>query len=335
MARLTLARTHLVTGSNPIQEPIGRSRKKLFLLGAVFASVAIPVMVGVLNVPCMWAQGPPDWQTRAGGKMAFEVASVKPSKGAIVPSNVALNPWEESGATQGSFRADATLSTYIQFAYKLWPSDVQTREFSRLPKWVASDRYSIEARAATGNPTHDQMRLMVQSLLAERFQLAAHFETRDVPVFELTVAKPGKLGPKLVPHADGPSCDQPGPSPGDGLPGFNCHSFMAFDKPGKRLVLFGSRDITIDVLAAGLSILSSVLGRPVINKTGLSGRFDSTLEWAREPQGPAASDSPAPAAPAGPTLIEALRDQLGLKIEPAKAALQILVIDKAERPSEN
>jgi len=322
-----------VTGSN-LTSRYERIRNTRFLPGA-FASVATLVILSVLNVPSMWAQDAPDWQARAGGKMAFEVASVKPSKGAIVPSNVPLNPWEEYTATQGSFRADATLSTYIQFAYKLWPSDVQSREYSRLAKWVASDRYSIEARAAPGNPTNDQMRLMVQSLLAERFQLAAHFETRDVSAFELTVAKPGKLGPKLVPHASGPPCDQPGPSPGEGLPGFNCHSFMAFEKPGTTLILFGSRDITIDVLAAALSTLSSVLGRPVTNETGLNGTFDSTLEWAREPRGPASFDSPAPATLAGPTLIEALRDQLGLKLEPAKAALRILVIDKVERPSEN
>jgi uncharacterized protein (TIGR03435 family) len=321
-----------VTGSN-LKSRYERIRKKTFLASA-FASVATPVILAILNLHSMRAQDAPDWQTRAGGKLAFEVASVKLSKGAVVPSNVPLNPWDESGETQGSFRADATLSTYVQFAYKLWPSEVQSREFSRLPKWVASDRYSVEARPATGSPTNDQMRLMVQSLLAERFQLAAHFETREVPVFELMVAKPGKLGPKLVPHAGEPPCDQPGPSPGDGLPGFNCHSFMAFDKPD-MLILFGSRDITIDGLAAALSILSSVLGRPVMNKTGLNGRFDSTLEWAREPRGPAASASPAPVTPAGPTLIEALRDQLGLKLEPAKAALQILVIDRVERPSEN
>ena len=74
--------------------------------------------------------------------------------------------------------------------------------FAHLPKWVITDRYSIDARAA-GNPTKDQMRLMVQSLLADRFQLAAHFATQEVPVFALTVVKDGKLGPKLIAHADG------------------------------------------------------------------------------------------------------------------------------------
>lgn len=318
---------------------VGRSRgKKLVLAAAAIASVATPFFVGILNAPAVRAQNATDWQTKAGGKMAFEVASVKPSKGAVVPSNLSLTPWDDYSATNGRFRADAALSTYIEFAYKLWLNDLQSREFSHLPKWVATDRYSIEARAASGNPTKDQMRLMVQSLLADRFRLAAHFEAREVPVFDLRLAKAGQPGPKLISHADGPPCDKPGTSPGEGLPGFplDCHSLSAIDKPGTMLVLVGSRDVTMDMLAGTLSsLISSGPGRPVIDKTGLTGRFDFTLEWAREPRGPAASDSPAPAAPAGPTQIEALRDQLGLKLEPTKASLPILVIDRVERPSEN
>jgi uncharacterized protein (TIGR03435 family) len=268
--------------------------------------------------------------------MAFEVASVKPSKGEFVPSNVSLTPWDDYGATNGRLRADATLSEYIQFAYKLWPNDLQGREFSRLPKWITSDRYSIDARAATGNPTKDQMRLMVQSLLADRFQLAAHFEAQEVPVFELRLAKEGQPGQNLISHANGPPCDKPGNSPGDGLPGFpgDCHSLSAIDRPGSPPhVLVGSRDVPMDALAGGLSILG--LGRPVIDKTGLQGSFDFTLEWAREPKASAASDSPEPSAPVGPTPIQALRDQLGLKLEATKASLPILVIDRVERPSEN
>jgi uncharacterized protein (TIGR03435 family) len=270
--------------------------------------------------------------------MAFEVDSVKPSQGAFVPSNFSLTPWDDYSATNGRFRADASLLTYIEFAYKLWPNELQSREFSHLPKWAANDRYSIEARAASGNPTKDQMRLMVQSLLADRFQLATHFDARDAPVFELRLAKAGQLGPKLVSHADGPPCDKPGTSPGEGLPGFpfDCHSLSAIPKPGTVLVLVGSRDVTMDVLAGALSsLISAGLGRPVIDKTGLTGRFDFTLEWAHEPRAPAATDSPAPSAPVGPTPIEALRDQLGLRLEPAKASLPVLVIDHVERPSEN
>src|SRR5580658_5634043 len=77
----------------------------------------------------------------------------------------------------------------------LWP----------LAKIVGNDFFDIEAQAP-GNPTKDQMRLMIQSLLAERFKLAVHFETRDAPVFALTLVKPGKTGPKLLPHSEGPPC---------------------------------------------------------------------------------------------------------------------------------
>jgi len=110
------------------------------------------------------------WQTRAGGKLAFEVASVKLSKGAVVPSNVPLNPWDESGETQGSFRADATLSTYVQFAYKLWPSEVQSREFSRKVRTLSGNYQLLQLAPwilGNGNPirfeyiSHKLLRLAV------------------------------------------------------------------------------------------------------------------------------------------------------------------------------
>lgn len=288
--------------------------------------VAALFVFGLLKAPAMRAQN---------GRIAFEVASIKPATGAVSPSTVALDPWDDDSVSNGRFRADATLLTYIEFAYKLWPSGPQDREFSRLPKWVDSDRYLIDARAATRNTTEDQLRLMVQSLLAGRFGLASHFEAREVPVLELRLARAGQTGPKLVRHADGPPCDKPGSSLGTGLPGFpgECHSLGAADIGN---IVVGSRDVPLDVLAGALSILPSLeLGRPVVDKTGLQGRFDFTLEFAREPRPAAAGDSPLPAAPTGPTPIEALRDQLGLKLEPARDALQILVIDKVGKPSEN
>jgi len=308
---------------------------KRVLEAAVIAFVATPIVVGLLNAPAVRSQNDTDWEAKAGGKMAFEVASIKPCKGAYDPSNASLTPWDDYAPASGHFRADASLVTYIEFAYKLWPNDPQSREFVHLPKWVASDPYRIEAQAATANPTKDQMRLMVQSLLADRFQLAAHFEAREIPVFALKLAKAGKLGPRLVSHSEGPPCDKPGPSPGDGLPGFPCYSLMAFDKPGTKLILMGSRDVTVDALAGTFSELREfAMGRTVIDETGLTGRFDFTLEWEPERRAPAATDSPVPSAPSGPTAIEALRDQLGLKLEPAKATLPILVIDRVEKPSE-
>ena len=236
--------------------------------------------------------------------------------------------------------ADEPLAKYVEFAYKVWGNEAQSKEFSHLPKWVNSytERYTIEAQAPTGNPTKDQMRLMVQALLANRFRLKVHFETREVPVFELRLAKPGKPGPKLISHADGPSCDKPGASAVKDHPAFHfaCHTFSAIDS-GTTLIL-GSRDVSMGVFAGVFSEALAdplALGRPLVDKTGLTGRFDFTLEWARETQKPAVSDSPVASDPIAPTPLEALREQLGLKLEPAKASIPILVIDRVERPSDN
>jgi uncharacterized protein (TIGR03435 family) len=98
-------------------------------------------------------------------------------------------------------------------------------------------------------------------------------------------------------------------------------------------MLAGYRDATLEMLAASLAGIVGQ-GRPVIDKTGLSGRFDYTLEWAPDPTGPPHPDAP-PAEPLGQTSSQALRDQLGLKLESTKAQVQILVIDHVERPSEN
>jgi uncharacterized protein (TIGR03435 family) len=313
------------------------------------AGLGIPIVVGILNAPAIRAQDAADWQARAGGKMAFDVASIKPSKGPFVPANFPLDLSDDygapgGGATNGRLTADETLAAYIEFAYKVWGNEVQSQELSHLAKWVNSysDRYTIEARAATGNPTKDQMRLMMQALLADRFQLKAHFETREVPVFELRLSKPGKPGPKLISHADGPPCDKPGAAPAEDVPGFHfaCHTFSPFIDTGTKLVI-GSRDVSMDVLAGTISealVGPLAFGRPIIDKTGLSGRFDFTLEWVRDRRTPGGSDSPVASDPIGtvpPTPLEALREQLGLKLESAKAAIPILVIDKVERPSDN
>jgi uncharacterized protein (TIGR03435 family) len=317
---------------------VGLNRAKKLALGiAGMAALLAPVVMGILNMPAIRAQDVVDWQTKAGGKMAFEVASVKLSKGRFVPPSYPLSSGEAYRSTGGYFRADFPLSVYIEFAYKLWPAEDQEREMlAHLPKWATTDRYTIDARAA-GNPTKDQVRLMVQSLLAERFQLATHFETHEGPVLALTLVQAGKLGPKLIPHSDGPSCDKPGASPGQGLTGFppGCGSFAMLRKSGGAVLLAGYRDAAPEMLAASLAGIVGQ-GRPVIDKTGLTGRFDFTIEWAPESNSPPPADAPAAASdPLGPTPLQALRDQLGLKVESTKGAVQILVIDKVERPSEN
>jgi uncharacterized protein (TIGR03435 family) len=315
---------------------VGLSRcKSLMLASATVAIVAALVIVGILNAHAIHAQEATDWQTKAGGKMAFEVASVKLSKGEIVRSDWSLSAADDYHPTGGRLRAGFPLATYIKFAYKLWPSEELNREFSLLPKWVTDDRYIIEAQAPIENPTKDQMRLMMRSLLADRFQLMVHFEAKEVPVFELRLAKPGQPGPKLIPHADGPPCDKPPASPGAGVAGFTvCGNLSAIGMPSGSSMI-GSRDVTMEVIASALSAVPLGLGRRLIDKTGLKGSFDFTLEFTSESVRSPASDSPLPPEPAGPSSIEALHDQLGLKLEPAKASLPFLVIDRLEKPSGN
>ena len=211
---------------------------------------------------------------------------------------------------------------------------------ARLPKWVDTDLFEIDAKAA-GNPTKDQMRLMMQSLLAERFHLAVHYETQDMPIYALSLMKPGTWGPKLIRHADGPPCDVSGPrNPATGLsdPGadvFPPECETQATVPGKygRLVQ-GSRNETMTRLAASLG---RTAGRPVVDRTGITDRIDYRFEWTPEsnipPNGPIPVEVEPDPNPV--TFIDAVRDQLGLKLQPTKAPLRILVIDHIERPSEN
>jgi uncharacterized protein (TIGR03435 family) len=330
-----------VTGSNLKRriESIMRNRnapalhlgKKLLLGVAGMAILFVPIVIGILNAPLIRAQDAIDWQTKAGGKMSFEVASIRHDKGPFRSPNFPLDPGDAYATTGGRFSADFTLPTYISFAYKLSLTQEQRQAMiAHLPKWVAEDRFAIQAKAAEGNPTKDQMRLMMQALLAERFNLAVHFETRESPVLALVVIKPGKLGPKLRPHAEGPPCDT-APSP-DLFPP-KCYAMMLTIYPG-QMAKGGSRDTTITLIADALPSMGR-LARPVVDRTGLSGRFDFALEWSPETNSlPAAAGEPTPDTQ-GPSFQEALREQLGLKLESARAPLQILVIDQVERPSEN
>jgi bla regulator protein BlaR1 len=267
----------------------------------------------------------PQWQKTAGGGLSFEVASIRPTKpGEFTPPSFGLSSQDRSEPVGGLFVADFPLIIYIDFAYKLRPSaSEETSLLSTLPKWVASESYEIRARGA-GNPDKDQMRVMMQSLLADRFKLAAHFEAKIVPVLALTLVKPNKTGDRLRPHPDGLACyvrDEPFPPV--------CGVSTEISKPD-HVYLMGSRDITLSSLAASLGGYSG-LDRPVVDKTGLRGRYDYAIEWMEEPR------SGADAEPAfqGTTFLEALRDQLGLKLERSMAPVEVLVIDHVERPSAN
>lgn len=252
-----------------------------------------------------------------------------------------LSPDDSYKPNGGLFFADFPLLTYIEFAYKLWLTHEQRQSIlARLPKWVATDSFTIYARQA-GNPTKDQMRLMMQSLLADRFRLAVHFETQQVSAFALTLAKPGKIGPSLRRHAEGPSCDAPVPTstrgPSASRPEvfpLECGVYGLSGGPD-HTILAGSRNTTLELIAASLTSLPGGLDRPVVDRTGLTGKYDFTIEWTPESNGPAASAGEVRPDIQGTTFLEAVKEQLGLKLESTKAPLKVLVIDHVERRSEN
>jgi bla regulator protein blaR1 len=316
-----------------------RLRKNLLLLSFAFVVIA---------VVAAQTPGDPDWQTAAGGKMAFEVASVKFAKPGTFTMPTFFLDQGDAKPPGGHFLGSWPLAGYIWFAYKLdtFQSDLR----AQLPKW-AKDDYVIDAKA-DGNPTKDQMRLMMQSLLAERFKLRVHFETKEVPVLALILVKPGKLGPKLRPHSDGPPCPDsyemlnpfttpppPLPKAGDvwppqcGTPG----GFLGTTE-GTR---FGSRNTTMGLLAQDIYAQASRLGeldKPVVDQTRLEGRFDFILAL---PAGmislfpkPPDPDNPSPD-PKGTPFLNAVREQLGLKLERSRGEVRTLIIDHVERPSEN
>jgi uncharacterized protein (TIGR03435 family) len=323
--------------------------KKVALTIAGAAVLIVPVLVGMASAPASLAQsasGVPDWQTAAGGHMAFEVASVKllkPGSRGRAP-NFALDDGggftdPRSGESpHGRFSAAFPVSFYISFAYKLrLTPDQRQAMLAGLPKWVDTDRIDIEAKAA-GSPTKDQMRLMMQSLLAERFHLAVHYERQEMPVNALTLIKPGTWGPKLSRHADGPPCDVSGPQnpatgmsdPGAGVFPTRCESQTSV--PGKNgRIVQGTRNTTMDVLAG---FLARTGGRPVFDRTGITDRIDYRLEWTPE-NGPGTPGGAVEPDPNPVTFMDAVREQLGLKLQSTKAPVRTLVIDRIERPSEN
>ena len=205
---------------------------------------------------------------------------------------------------------NTTLRNVIIFAYEI-------RDFQLLggPGWVGTERYDIAARSASeemnaatasGEDRGDEfkrLREKMRTLLADRFGLAVRREKRPEQIFLLTV---GKSGPK-----------------------------MKAAEPTDKLHSFGGRGhaqgtaATIDMLAYALS---NATGRPVVDKTGLTGRYDYSLDWS---PGTGVSTAESPAANAGPTIFTALHEQLGLKLKAANTPMDVIVIDHIDRPSGN
>ena len=227
----------------------------------------------------------------------FDVAAITPHPG--LSNNIGIQPLP-GGKLVVEF---CSLRDLIRSAWA-----VQTWQIAGGPQWIGSDRYDIQAKAE-GNPTPDAMTgPMLQALLEDRFRLVFHHETRQLPAYELTVPRAAKLRP-----SNGDAC---APDPSRKPCGF--HGF-GIDGPNRRLEMTGA---TMAELAEVLS--RSELRRTVIDKTGLAGRFDISMAWAID--GPSQDLA---------TIFTAVQEQLGLKLEPTKGPVDVLVIDRAEKPSAN
>ncbi len=203
-----------------------------------------------------------------------------------------------------------SLSDLVKFSY-----GIQQRQIVGAPDWFNSESYDIAAEPdGEGEPSIKQWQSMVKRLMADRFQLKSHYETRELPVYVLTVAKNGS---KLT-----RSQGDPGGPPG-----------LGFGAPGS----FGATNATMSDFAQAMG--QAVLDRPVVDKTGLTGRFDFRLTWTPDESqfGAVGGYRPPPTEnpDAPPDLFAAVQEELGLKLEPAKASVAVLVIDRVEKPSAN
>jgi uncharacterized protein (TIGR03435 family) len=257
--------------------------------------------------------------------LKFEVATVKPAA-----------PLTGRGIPRGG--PGSADPGRINFTYASMKNLLMTAYAMKInqitgPAWIDTERYDIVATVPPG-ATKEQVNVMLQNLLADRFKLVVHRETRDLPLYELVVAKNGS---KMKPYVEDPKA--PKPEPGqpfargkDGNPIPPPGTLMMSQSPGRMRATASKQSMSrlTDLLAGRVE-------RPVIDKTGLAGDFDYSLEF--RPEGPNAlppGPQGAPDASDAPDIFTAVQEQLGLKLESKKGPIEMLVVDRAEKvPAEN
>ena len=279
----------------------------------------VPLGFGMLcATECLGQSQPEDTTLKLP---VFEVASIKPNKSGTPMVMFRFTP-------DGVMVTNSPLKLIIQQSY-----GVEENQIVSAPGWVNSDRFDVEAKVdgADAPKLHDlkprQRMEMLQPLLADRFQLKVHRETRELPVYELVIAK---NGPKL--HEAKPGDTYPNGIKGpDGKGG------------GPGLIWFEAGQLTCQ--AATISTLTSLLaqrlGHNVLDKTGLTGKYDIVMPWPEEQRpapmfnGAEAGQQENPPESSGASIFTILQEQLGLKLESHKAPVEVLVIDHVEPPSAN
>jgi uncharacterized protein (TIGR03435 family) len=280
--------------------------RKVLLAAAGMAAVGGPILVGILHAPQARAQS-------KGETLTFEVASVK-----LADPNSRVVSMSYTGEGGLNF-VNVSLKQLIANAYNITCGKVCDERISGGPKWIDSARFDVLTKgpqlSQPGRATREQIRQAAQALLADRFKLVIQRETKDMPIFHLVVAK---NGPKLKEYT--------GDDPQGGIRG---------NRPGEIIAERAS-------LSGLIANLTGMLGRPVIDRTGLTGRYDFKLEWTPDMQpggkGPAApGEKGEPSAPefSGPSLFSAIQEQLGLKLDLQKGPVEVFVIVSAEKPAAN
>jgi uncharacterized protein (TIGR03435 family) len=256
------------------------------------------------------------------------VASIKPDHSGAQQIMIMFRP--------GTFTTKGTtVKLLITIAY-----GVKEFQVSGGPGWINTDRFDVDAKMSDTeveylnklppDQQNTRMGLMVQGLLADRFQLKVSHATKDLPVYALVVAK---NGPKL--HEAKPGDTYP-----NGIKGLD-----GVAHPG--MMRMGPGQLTGQALQMGqvATLLSQMLGRDILDHTGLKGQYDVNLQWTPDvgegmmlggPAGPKPpGDNPAPPESTGPSIYTALQEQLGLKLDSTKGPVEIVVVDHVEQPSEN
>jgi uncharacterized protein (TIGR03435 family) len=302
---------------------------KRIALAALSATMGPVVIIAIMGLRLEAQIVPP-----AADAPAFEAASIRP----------AADTGRRGGrGTPGRFQGiNLPARQLIRQAY-----DIHDSQIVGGPDWLATEGFDINA--TTGDKPPDQMRFMMQTLLRDRFKLTFHTEKRELPIYALVMARSdGKMGSGLKRIPDG-ECPPPGARRGAPPAGGPPAAPPSFDPnaPGPcGSITFGpgrllAHGVGIDQLARSIGGLPAItaFNRIVVNDTKLEGQYDFDFKWTNEfgPRGgpPPAGPAPTPAPGDEPTLVTALQEQLGLKLDPRRATVDVLVIDSAEKPSEN
>jgi uncharacterized protein (TIGR03435 family) len=261
---------------------------------------------------------------------AFEVASIKVDKSGSGRHSLSTN------LPGGRLRAlNVSLAGFMTDAYQ-----IPANRIIGAPDWFDSEYFDIDA-TSTSESNSDENRGKLQSLLADRFKLAVHHETRELPVYALVLEKPGQLGPQL--HISDANCSESHPtdltkpnaasSESSTPDSINCGDTSG--SSGNKRARYLGHGVTMDKLVEVLSGTPShaYVERPIVDRTGLTGLIDFVLEFTPPQLTPSDQAAADPSAP--PPFTAALHEELGLKLESATGPVDVLVIDHVEEPSPN